>query len=121
MPFKSLKEVDKLSLERIFKALVSLGLSQTDARVYIYLATRGPVHARRIIDDLSVTKRQVYCSLNRLRNKSIIIANYKHPKEFSALPFETVLDMLIDLKQEQAQDIKKRRKELLSSWRANGK
>jgi sugar-specific transcriptional regulator TrmB len=110
-----------LSLERIYKALVSLGLSQTDARVYIHLATKGPAQARRIIDDLSVTKRQVYRSLNRLQDKSIIIANDKHPKEYSALPFETVLDMLINLKQEQAQDIKKRRKELLSSWRANEK
>ena len=110
-----------MSLERIFKALVSLGLSQTDARVYIHLATKGPAQARRIIDNLSVTKRQVYRSLNRLQNKSIIIANDKRPKEFSALPFETVLDMLIDLKHEQAQDIKKRRKELLSNWRANKK
>ncbi len=110
-----------MSLERIFNALVSLGLSQTDARVYIHLATKGPSQARRIINNLSVTKRQVYRSLNRLQNKSIIIANDKRPKEFSALPFETVLVMLIDLKHEQAQDIKKRRKELLSNWRANKK
>lgn len=110
-----------MSLERIFKALVNLGLSETDAQVYIYLATKGPAKARNIIHNLPVTKRQIYRSLKRLQNRNIIIANTERPAEFSALPFEEVLDMLIEMKQEQAQAIKKRRKELLSSWRANNK
>ena len=110
-----------MSLERIFKALIDLGLSETDAQVYIYLATKGPAKARNIIHNLTITERQTYHSLKRLQNRSIIIANDKHPIEFSALPFEEVLDMLIEMKQEQAQAIKKRRKELLSTWLNNRK
>ena len=110
-----------MSLERIFKALVSLGLSQTDARIYIYLATDSPVKARGIINKLAINKRQIYRSLKRLQNKKIIIANDEHPAEFSALPFEEVLDMLIEMKEKQAQTIKKRRKELLSSGLNNVK
>ena len=110
-----------MSLERIFKALVDLGLSETDAQVYINLATKGPAKARTIIHNLAVTKRQIYRCLKRLQNKGIIIANDEHPTKFSALPFEKVLDMLIEMKQEQAQAIKKRRKELLSSWRINNR
>jgi hypothetical protein len=34
-----------LSLERVFKALVSGGLSETDARVNLYLALKGPKKA----------------------------------------------------------------------------
>jgi len=100
---------------------VSLGLSQTDARVYIYLATNSPMTARGIINKLTINKRQIYRSLKRLQNKSIIIANDERPAEFSALPFEEVLDMLIEMKEEQAQAIKKRGKELLSSGLNNGK
>jgi predicted transcriptional regulator len=111
----------KLSLERVFKALVDLGLSETDAQVYIYLATKGPAKASNIIHNLTVTKRQIYRSLKWLQNRSIIIANDEHPVEFSTLPFEEVLDMLIEMKHEQAQAIKKRRKELLSSWLNNKK
>jgi len=118
---KALKEVYKLSLERIFKALVSLGLSQTDARVYIHLATKGPAQARNIVKVLTINNRQIYRSLKRLQDKGVIIANNEHPVEFSALPFEEVLDALIKLKKEQAQAIKKRRKELFSNWQANGK
>lgn len=109
-----------MSLERIFKALVSLRLSETDARVYIHLATKGSARARKITNDLAINKRQIYRSLKRLQHKGIIMANDEHPAEFSALPFEEVLDILIDLKEEQSQEIKKRRKELLSSWRTNG-
>ncbi len=105
-----------MSLERIFKALVSLGLSQTDARVYIYLATKGPKKARDIINNLTINKRQIYRSLKRLQNKAVIIANDEHPAEFSALPFEEVLDLLIKIKKEQAQAVHETKKEILSSW-----
>lgn len=105
-----------MSLERIFEALVSLGLSETDARVYIHLATKGPALARNIALGLTVNSRQIYRSLKHLQDKGTIKSNNEHPAKFLALPFEEVLDILIELKEEQAQDIKKRRKELLSTW-----
>ena len=110
-----------MSLERIFKALVNLGLSETDARVYIYLAIRGPAKARNVINNLTVTKRQLYRSLKRLQNRIIIRANDEHPAEFSAVPFEEVLDILIEMKHEEAHAIEKRRKEFIAIWRTNGK
>lgn len=111
----------KLSLERIYSALISLGLSEVDAKVYINLAMKGLARARKIVNDLGINKRQIYRSLKLLEQKGIIMVSDEHPAEFSALPFEEVLDMLIELKEEQAKDVKKRRKELLSSWKANGK
>jgi len=106
-----------LSLERILKALVSLGLSQTDAQIYIYLAAEGPAKARNIINDLTINKRQIYRSLKRLQNKGITIANDERPFEFSAVPFEEVLDLLMEIKKEQAQTLQESKKEFLSSWR----
>jgi sugar-specific transcriptional regulator TrmB len=113
----SSKGRSKLSLERILKALVSLGLSQTDAQIYIYLATEGPAKARNIINGLTINKRQVYRSLKRLQNKGITIANDERPFEFSAVPFEEVLDLLMEIKKEQAQTLQESKKEFLSSWR----
>jgi sugar-specific transcriptional regulator TrmB len=107
----------RLSLERVLKALVSLGLSQTDAQIYVYLATEGPAKARNIINGLTINERQVYRSLKRLQNKGITIANNERPFEFSAVPFEEVLDLLMEIKKEQAQALKESRKEVLSSWR----
>jgi len=108
-----------LSLERVFKALLSLGISVTDAQVYIHLAIKGPKQAGNIIINKKVTKQQIHRSLQRLYNKKIILLNDEYPPEFSALPFEEVLDMLIKIKKKQALTIKKRRKKILSSWEAN--
>ena len=110
-----------MSLERIFKALVSLGLSQTEVRVYFQIVTKGPTTVRSLTHDSSFSKRQLYRCLNSLQNKSIIVTDNKHPKEFSAIPFEDVLDRLIKQKNEQAQNIRKRKKELVNNWKERRK
>jgi sugar-specific transcriptional regulator TrmB len=110
-----------LSLERILKALLNLGLSQTDAKIYIYLATEGPSKARRIISGLTINGRQVYRSLKRLRNKGITIANDKRPSEFSAVPFEVVLNLLMKIKKEQAEALQVSKEELISAFRTEEK
>ena len=105
-----------MSLERIFKALVNLGFSLNDARVYIYLASKGSRKAKELINSLQISKRQIYRSLKNLQNKKIVITNGEHPAEFSALPFEKVLEILIDIKEEQAQKIRNKKNNLLASW-----
>ena len=106
-----------MSLERIFKALVSLGLSQTDARVYIFLALKGPKKARNIVDNLKINKQQIIHSLENLQNKGIIIADLDKKNTFSALPFEEALELLIKMEKEQAQAIQESKEELLASWK----
>jgi sugar-specific transcriptional regulator TrmB len=115
------KEPKKLSLERIIKSLESLGLSQTDAQVYIYLATTGPKKAKDIINALTINKRQVYRSLKRLRNKGITTINNERPFEFTALPFDMVLDLLMEVKREAAKTLQASREELISDLRAQEK
>ena len=110
-----------MSLERILKALVSLGLSQTDSQIYIFLATEGPAKARNIINGLTINKRQIYRSLKRLQNKGIAIANDERPIEFSAVPFEVVLDLLMEIKKEQAEALQASKKELISNFRTKEK
>ena len=107
-----------MSLERIFKALVSLGLSQIDARVYIYLATKGSKIARQICDSLKINKQIIYPSLKNLQNKQVITISNTRPAIFSAIPFEVVLDMLIRIKFEQSEEIVENKKELVASWKS---
>jgi len=110
-----------LSLKRIIKVLASLGLSQTDSQVYIYLATNGPNKARAIVDYLNVNRGQVYKSLKRLQAKGVAKAGDGCPFEFSVIPFEEVLNLLMEIKKEQAQSIRKIREELILSWQKNKK
>jgi sugar-specific transcriptional regulator TrmB len=109
-------EVDELSLERIIKALVSLGLSQTDAEVYIHIATKGAETARKISNNLSINRRQIYRSLKGLKNKGIVMINSEIPSEFSALPFEKVVDILLELKHNQAKSLEESKAAIISDF-----
>jgi sugar-specific transcriptional regulator TrmB len=110
-----------LSLKRIIKVLGNLGLSQTDAQVYIYLATNGANKARTIVDYLNVNRGQVYKSLKRLQKKRVTIASDEHPIEFSAVPFEDVLDMLMKIKKEQAKVLQAIKEELILDFQTEKK
>ena len=109
-------EVHELSLERIIIALVSLGLSQTEAEVYVHLGMNGPENARTIIDSLPINKRQIYRSLNSLQSKGIAMGNSEFPSEFSVLPFERVVDILLEMKKEKAKSLEESKAELVSDF-----
>ena len=94
----------ELSLERICKALVEFGLSESDSRVYIKIAVNGPMTAKGIIEELS--------------KQRIIKITGVRPFVVSALAFEKVLQMLIDLKLDESKEILENKEELLSCWKA---
>ena len=102
-----------MSLERVLRALVGLGLSQTDAEVYVHLATAGPATARSIINSLTINKRQIYRSLKALQQKGIASGNDEYPAKFSAVSFEQVLNLLLEVKKEQAKSLEASKAELI--------
>ena len=102
-----------MSLERIYQALVSLGMSETDVRVYIFLALKGPKKAKNIVDNLKISKQKIIQSLKNLQNKGIIIAELKNQNGFSALPFEEALEALIKTKKKQTKKIQETKETLL--------
>jgi sugar-specific transcriptional regulator TrmB len=107
-----------LSLERILDILASLGLTQRDAQVYIYLAKKGPHKSIGIISGLGMHKRQFNNSLSRLKEEGIITVSSEHPIKYSAISIERVLDELVEAKIEQTKTLKVNKKELLSRWRS---
>ena len=104
-----------MSLERVFNALLSLGLSETDARVYIFLALNGPKDAKILIEKLKISQQQILQSLRNLQNKEIILTENNNGKIFSALPFEKALKLLIKTEKEQTRNVQKN---LLPKWKA---
>ena len=107
-----------MSLERVLKTLEGFGLSRMDAKVYVYLAKKGPKKGRELANALQVTKQQLYPSLKNLKNKGVVTASLERPALFSAVAFEKVVELLIKIKVEQAKAIKETKEELLSSWRS---
>ena len=107
----------KLSQERVLKAIMSLGLSETDAQVYVFLALNGPHKARELTEKMSLHKEQLYRSLKSLQKSEIVEATVdRHPAFFCAVPFERVLDLLAKIRKEQERALREVREQLLFSW-----
>jgi sugar-specific transcriptional regulator TrmB len=110
--------VIKLSLERVLKTLEGFGLSRIDAEVYVYLAKKGPRRGREIVGALQIAKQRLYPGLKNLQNNGMITVSLERPALFSAVAFEKVLELLIEIKVEQSKAIKENKKKLLESWRS---
>ena len=114
-------EAKKFSLEKVIRVLISLGLSQTDAEVYVHLAATGPATARSIISNLAFNRRQIYRSLKVLQQKGIASENHEHPAEFSAISFDRALNLLLEVKKEQAKSLETSKAELVSGFQTEKK
>ena len=70
--------------QRVLSALVKLGLSTTDAQVYIHLAIEGPQKASNIAETLNLQEQQLYKVLENLKNKGIIDYTFENITLFFA-------------------------------------
>ena len=112
------KTCAKLNREHLSKALVKLGLSETEAEVYVFLAVDGPQKGKNIAEALNLFKGQLYRSLKSLREKGMVSATHARPANFSAVPLEKVTDFFVKSKVEQAKGLQENREELLATWKS---
>ena len=101
----------------MLKVLEGFGLSQEDAKVYIYLAKTNPQRGRDLAVGLKMTKRQLSPILKNLREKGLVTSSSKCAGLLSAVAFEALLDLYVKINVEQAQIIRESKEELLTSWR----
>ena len=102
-----------MSLERLIKALIGLGLTRIDAEVYVILAKKGQQTVVDLAKAMNFGTHKISTSLTTLITKGLVNTNHKI---FSALPFEEALELLIELEKKQAQTLYQNKDELLASW-----
>ena len=107
-----------MSKKRIINALKRFGLSTTDTKVYVFLAKQGPREMSYIASMLNLDERKVHKSLKDLQSINIVKASIEYPREFIAVPFKEVINLIIEVKKEQAKTLQASKEELLSSWRS---
>lgn len=106
-----------MSLEHILRILENSGIGATEAKVYVYLAKKGPQTATEITHGLGIPKQRLSPILSSLREKGAVVSNFKPITQFSALSIEKVIDIQVKEAMNQAKSIKKAKQELLDSWR----
>ena len=107
-----------MSLERVIKALVGLGLTRLEAEVYVYTAKKGPQTVMDLFKALNYSKHQISTGLKTLATKELIT---KDGSMFSAITFEEALELLINREKKQAKSIEESKKELIVNWNNNSR
>ena len=73
------------------KSLISLGLPEVDAEVYMYLARKGTQDLKDLTTGLDFSQKKIEFSLKNLKSINLVFGS----DHFSAIPFEKALELLI--------------------------
>jgi sugar-specific transcriptional regulator TrmB len=106
-----------LGEENIKNMLKSLGISEKESQVYIFLAKHGIFKSREIAKYTKTNNAEIYRILKNLQIKGLIEPTLESPTRFTIVPFEKILDSNIKAKQEEAAKIESAKKELLAYWK----
>ncbi len=110
-----------MGLERNIKTLTELGLTQTEAEIYIFLTQNGTQGKEAIANTFNISEDQLNGTLSELQDKGFISVEISRSKAFSALPLETVLEKIVDSKLRAVKLAIKEREEFLKPERIQTK
>jgi sugar-specific transcriptional regulator TrmB len=106
------------ALKNIDQALSKFKLSKNETRVYLFLARFGAHKAQNIAENLGVHRTEAYKILKRLESQGLVTKIMERPMKFVAIPFEQVLENLIEERRQKIYQMELRKKELLQIWRS---
>ena len=106
--YKALKEINS--------ALLRLGLSKNEVRIYLFLARNGSQKAQKIAESLGVPRTEAYKILRELEGKGFILRILQRPMKFTIVPFEKIVEEDIEERKQKIHKLEKKKEELLGLW-----
>lgn len=106
----------KIHLDRIKNELLKFGLSQNQAKVYIYLGKFGSKTAPEVFKALDLPRTETYHILNTLQNRGIVTADLSSPVKYTALTLEQAILVLINAEKEKINVLSEQTEELADLW-----
>ena len=106
------------ALKQINRALTRFKLSKNEVKVYLFLARYGSQKAQQIAESMDIHRTEAYKTLRTLEAQGLIARILEKPMKFAALPFEQVLENLIEARRKRIIQLERRRTELLEMWRS---
>lgn len=103
-------------LDKIANGLCKFGLTQNQAKTYIFLGKYGPQTAPAIFKSLKLPRTETYHLLNILQKMGMVSATFDHPSKFIALPFGTAMKAIVDSGREQLNQVEREGKALEEIW-----
>jgi sugar-specific transcriptional regulator TrmB len=105
-----------LSEYAVKQVLKDLNITETEAEIYLSLSKYPVSKGTEIARIAKKDKAQVYHILKSLQAKGLVETTLEAPVRYTPVPFEKVIDSLINSKREEAQRIEKTKEGLLTYW-----
>ena len=106
----------KARLELLKDHLLKFGLTQNQAKVYIFLGKYGPKSAPEVFRSLGLPRTETYFILNTLQNLGAVTAETSSPQKFSAVPLGKAVLTLVNTEKEKLESLAKLEGELTDLW-----
>jgi len=106
----------KVKMEQVKTELLKFGLSQNQAKVFIYLGKYGPKSAPEVSKALEIPRTETYFIINTLQNKGIVTAEFSTPIKYSTLPINEAIVTLVKSEQEKVKILASQEQELTELW-----
>ncbi len=106
----------KVKMEQVKNELLKFGLSQNQAKVFIYLGKYGSKTAPEVSKALEIPRTETYFIINTLQNKGIVTAEFSTPIRYSTLPIDDAIVTLVESEQEKVKILARQKQELTELW-----
>jgi sugar-specific transcriptional regulator TrmB len=102
-------------------ALVKLGLSQNQAKIYLTLLLLGKANAKQIWKSSGVSREEVYRKLGELEKIGFVETILTKPTRYTSLSIKKVIDILLHKKAEEISNLQNESEILLNQIEKEGK
>ncbi|MFY9300820.1 MAG: helix-turn-helix domain-containing protein [Candidatus Nitrosotenuis sp.] len=106
----------KISVEQIQDELAKYGLTDNQSKVFIYLGKYGSKTAPEVCKALKLPRTETYHLLSSLQSKGIVFATFQHPIQFTALPIDKAILVLVNSEKERIKSLERNEKQLTEMW-----
>ncbi|MBS3922223.1 MAG: TrmB family transcriptional regulator [Nitrosarchaeum sp.] len=106
----------KLTIEKVQKELLQYGLTSNQSKVFIYLGKYGAKTAPEVCKSLKLPRTETYHLLSALQNKGIVSATFQHPIQFTALPLNKAIWILVRSEKERVKSLENTEKKISELW-----
>ena len=96
--------------------MLEFGLTQNQARVYLFLSKNTSKSAPDISKSLKIARTETYHLLNGLQSKGITIAAFGKPTKFQAVPFDKSINILVNNERSRIDELEKQTLYMISQW-----
>lgn len=103
-----------MSEQTVVKQLGAFGLTENDAKVYLFLARIGPSSAGVVARRLGTNRMNIYRTLTTLQEKGLVESTVGRPSKFSALPVAQFMNGNIEVYKTKISSLERSKEEVAS-------